>query len=100
MAVKSCACCGRGEADRGTIHELAWADADDPTSEIRLCEPCLTTRESKRWRPEDPRTRDLVEALAKRDLPKGGRYAFLAEEDEEVRLVRLRSSWIERSVGP
>lgn len=93
-----CDVCKR-TVDAGSLHDLSGLDIPRRAmpKALHVCESCIEVRESRAWSDGDPETSELLEALRDRTEPKRGRYSFLADEDDNVHLLRLREEWVERA---
>lgn len=67
---------------------------------IHLCRSCLEEREAACWSSSDPDGRGILDALAGRNEPHHGRYTYLQDDDQEIHLMRLRQSWVDRHAAP
>lgn len=94
----TCDSCGRTLAG-DEVHDLAPAGPGpgaDPPRPLRLCDRCLEERTAETWAAKkEPRDR-ISEALKDRASASKGRFSYLADEEDNLHLVRLREAWMQQ----
>lgn len=89
----TCASCGR-TVPESRLRWLVLAGRDRRERGFGLCERCVDIRQVDLWPARDALTDRIVDALRGRGYGSGS-FAYLSDEEADLRLLRLRSAWID-----
>lgn len=90
-----CQACGTEHAET-EIAALTELGIQSPGSPVQLCQGCVERRQAAAWAIDTQEAERLLEALAEHPVSPTSRYAYMQDEANQLRLMRLRPGWIER----